>query len=402
MNRLSLVLRYLQHRALATSLTIITFAAGIAVIVALVLINTQVQADFDRNLKGIDLVVSGKGSPLQIILSTMFHIDTPTGNIPIQEAQALEQNPMVAHAIPMALGDNYNGFRIVGTNADYVAHYHGEIAQGRFYTQQMEAVLGSDVAAHYPHAIGDKIIGAHGLVNSDDLHTDFPYTIVGILKPTGSVLDRLVLTPVESVWHVHEHPDADDPEEVAYKHEHPENELTALLIQYRSPLAVAQLPRMINKNSAMQAAVPAFEVARLSGFMGVGADTLRVFGFFLMGLAGASIFAALYQAMDERRYDLALMRSFGASPGKLAGMVLLESLLVASIGVVLGLLVGHGLVELAARWLSAHKHITISGGYVVVEEAYLLAAALVIAALAALIPALRVYRIDIFRTLARG
>ncbi len=402
MSPLTLCFRYLRHRALATWLTIITFAAGIAVIVALLLIDTQMQDEFDRNLKGIDLVVSGKGSPLQIILSTMFHIDTPTGNIPIGEAQALEKNPMVAHAIPMALGDNYNGFRIVGTNADYMAHYHGELAQGRFYTQPMEAVLGSEVAVHYPHAPGDKIIGAHGLVNSDDLHTDFPYTIVGILKPTGSVLDRLVLTPVESVWHVHEHPDADDPEEVAYKREHPENELTALLIQYRSPLAVAQLPRMVNKNSAMQAAVPAFEVARLSGFMGVGADTLSVFGYFLMGLAGAGIFTALYQAMDERRYDLALMRSFGASPGKLARLVLLESLLVAGAGVVLGLLLGHGLVELAAHWLNAHKHIAITGAYGMREELWLVLAALGLAILAALIPAARVYRIDIFRTLANG
>ena len=120
-------------------------------------------------------------------------------------------------AIPLALGDNYNGFRITGTRASYVARYGAVLAQGQMFAAPMEVVLGSDVARAFAVKIGDKIVGAHGLVNSDDLHTDSPYAVVGILQPTGSVLDRLVLTPIESVWHVHEHPDEDDPEEVSYK-----------------------------------------------------------------------------------------------------------------------------------------------------------------------------------------
>lgn len=402
MNNLSLSAAYLRHKLLGTSLSLITFASGIALIVALLLINAQLNNEFTKNLKGIDLVVGSKGSPMQLILSSIFHLDIPTGNIPLEEAEKLEQNPMVKSAIPVALGDNYNGFRIVGTNTDYIRHYEGKFTQGHAYTQQMEAVLGSDVVAKYHNKIGDKIIGAHGLVNSDDLHTDFPYTITGILAPTGTVLDRLVLTPVESVWHVHEHPDADDPEEVAYKKEHPGKEITALLISYKSPLAAATMPREVNKSSSMQSASPAFEVARLTSFMGVGTDTLQSFGWYLIVLAGFGIFATLYTAMNERRYDLALLRSFGAHPSKLFGLVITESLTLAILGAVVGIVFGHIFVEIAAAWLAESKHIHVTGKLFLPEEIWLLAASVVIGVVAAILPAIRVYRIDIFKTLVRG
>jgi putative ABC transport system permease protein len=401
MNSLTLSLRYLRHRALATTLNLITFASGVALIVALLLINAQLQNEFTKNLQGIDLVVGSKGSPMQLILSSVFHLDIPTGNIPLGEADKLSHHPLVKQAIPVALGDNYNGFRIVGTTPDYIAHYHGEFAQGNMFTEQMEAVLGSDVAKKYPLKLGDMVVGAHGLVNSDDLHSDFPYRIVGILKPTYSVLDRLVLTPVESVWHVHEHPDADDPQEVAYKKQHPGKEITALLISYKTPMAAVSLPRMINSTTAMQAASPAFEVARLTSFMGVGTDSLKSFGVFLIALAGFGIFVALYNAMDERRYDLALMRSLGAPPGKLFSLVIGESLVIAGLGTLAGIALGHLCVGLFSLWLAGEKHIAVSGAMFLAQEGWLIVAGLGVGVLAAVIPAIRVYRIDIFQTLVR-
>lgn len=401
MSSFFLSLAYLRHHLLGTFLNIITFASGIAVIVALLLMNSQLNNEFTKNLEGIDLVVGSKGSPMQLILSSVFHLDIPTGNIPLEEAERLEHHPMVKSAIPVALGDNYNGFRIVGTNADFISHYGAEFAQGEVFTQPMQAVLGSEAAAKQHNKLGDQIVGAHGLVNSDDLHSDFPYTVVGILKPTNTVLDRLVLTPVESVWHVHEHPDEDDPDEVAYKKEHPGKEVTALLITYKSPMAAATMPREVNKSTSMQAASPAFEVARLTSFMGMGTDTLKTFGWYLIALAGFGIFVALYNAMDERRYDLALMRSFGASPGKLFGLVLTESLLLAVSGAIFGLLLGHALVEIASVWLAQTKHIHITGKLYLPEESWLLVASAIIGIVAAIIPAIRVYRIDIFKTLVQ-
>ena len=402
MNTFSLSIAYLRHKLLGTFLSLLTFASGIAVIVALLLINAQLNNEFTKNLKGIDLVVGAKGSPMHLILSSVFHLDIPTGNIPLEEAEKLEQHPLVKSAIPVALGDNYNGFRIVGTTPEYATHYDGQLAQGAMFTQQMQAVLGSEVAQTQHNKLGDQIVGAHGLVNSDDLHTDFPYTVVGILKPTNTVLDRLVLTPVESVWHVHEHPDADDPEEVAYKNAHPDKELTALLISYKSPMAAASMPREVNKSSSMQSASPAFEVARLVSFMGVGTDTLKTFGWYMIALAGFGIFVALYNAMNERRYDLALMRSFGASPTKLFGLVITESLILALLGALLGILLGHVLVEIAAAWLAQVKHIHVTGMLFLPEEGWLIVASGIIGVVAAILPAIRIYRIDIFKTLVQG
>ena len=402
MNQFTISFAYMRHKLLGSFLSLLTFASGIAVIVALLLINSQMNNEFTKNLQGIDLVVGAKGSPMQLILSSVFHLDIPTGNIPLEEAQQLEKHPLVKSAIPVALGDNYNGFRIVGTNADYISHYDGQLAEGKVFTQPMEAVLGSDVAAQYHNKPGDQIVGAHGLVNSDDLHSDFPYTVVGVLKSTNTVLDRLVLTPVESVWHVHEHPDADDPEEVEYKKDHPGKELTALLISYKSPMAAATMPREVNKSSSMQSASPAFEVARLTSFMGMGADTLKTFGYYLIALAGFGIFVALYNAMNERRYDLALMRSFGASPITLLSLALTESLVLALLGAAFGIALGHGLVEAAAVWLAQAKHIHVTGALFLPEECWLIAISVIIAMVAALLPALRVYRIDIFKTLVQG
>lgn len=137
MNRWRLSLAYLRYSIWSSLLTVITFASGFAVIVALMLFDAQLEKQFSKNLEGVDLVVSGKGSPLQIILSTVFQLDIPTGNVPLTEAEKLAHHPLVKEAIPMALGDNYNGTRIVGTDAQYIAHFHGEFAQGRAFAKPM-------------------------------------------------------------------------------------------------------------------------------------------------------------------------------------------------------------------------------------------------------------------------
>lgn len=312
MNSFSLSLRYLRHKVSSTLLQIITFAAGVAMIVALLLTNAQLNNEFSKNLQGIDLVVGAKGSPMQLILSSVFHLDIPNGNIPLDEAEKLANNPLIKSTIPVALGDNYNGFRIVGTKPSYIEHYKGTLTEGsRVWQKQMEAVLGAEVAAKGGLKIGDRFSGSHGLTVGGEAHTDFPYTVVGILQPTGSVIDRLVLTGVDSVWHIHdahhhhegedghhdedehdhekhadEHHDEheahhhdDDEHEEHGKHadhdEHEEREITAMLVTYASPMAAATLPRLVNSTSSLQAASPAFEVARLISFMGTGSEALR-------------------------------------------------------------------------------------------------------------------------------
>ncbi|BCS53209.1 ABC transporter permease [Geobacter sp. SVR] len=422
MNNLSLSFAYLRHKTLSTALTIVTFAAGVAMIVVLLLVNAQLQSDFSNNLKGIDLVVGGKGSPMQLILSSVFYLDIPTGNIPLDEAEKLGKHPLISEAIPLSLGDNYRGFRIVGTTPAYPGHYQARLKPGgRYWHKEMEAVLGAEAAARSGLRPGDSFAGSHGLTSGGEVHAEFPYTVTGILEPTGTVVDRLILTGLESVWHIHEHHHHDEDHDEDHDEHHAEEahhhdddhdhhdadehegkrEITSLLVSYNSPLAAAELPRMINGTTSMQAASPAFEVARLTSFMGTGTETLTFFAWFLIALAGLGIFAGLYNAMNERRYDLALMRGFGAKPGKLFALMMTESLAVSLISAAVGLVAGHLLVGGIAAWLEHTKHLHMTGRLFLAEEAWLLPLCLVVGAAAALLPAVQVYRIDIFKTLVQ-
>ena len=407
MNLLRLSLAYIRARALNSALNVLLLALGVATIVVLLLFTQQLAERLERDSKGIDLVVGAKGSPLQLILSSVYHVDIPTGNIPLSDAEKLKANPLIKAAVPLALGDSYEGFRIVGTNHDYVSLYGGRNSEGRLWEKPYEAVVGSEVGQHARLKLGDKIVGSHGIVEAGEKHENSPYTIVGLLAPSGTVLDRLVLTSVESVWEIHgqgPHEEDDDEDNTTStgkpRHLQPQ-ELTALLIQYASPMAAAILPRQVNSQSALQAASPAFESARLLNLVGVGVQAIQAFALILILCAALSVFIALYNALRERSYDLAVMRSLGASRTKLLAAILIEGLILAAGGVVLGLALGHVLTEVLGAWLQASQRVHVTGWTLVPGELALVAAALAVGVISALLPAVMAYRTDIAGVLAR-
>ncbi|OWW18880.1 ABC transporter permease [Noviherbaspirillum denitrificans] len=398
-NAFTLALKSLRHKPLSTAVNLVLMAVGVAMMSFVLSASQQLEERALRDANGIDLVVGAKGSPLQLILSSIYHIDIPTGNIPLATAADLQKNRMVKKVIPLALGDSFKGFRIVGTTSDYIAHYSGEIAQGKMFDAPMQAVLGAQAAANTGLTPGGRFIGSHGIAGGGDGHGDAPFTVTGVLKPTGSVLDRLVLTPVESVWHMHEgHGASHDEEEKDGMDE--ERELTALLVQYASPLAAAMLPRAVNSQPGLQAAQPAFESAKLFRMLGVGVDVLRGIAGIMLLSAALSMFVALYSALEERKTDLAILRTLGAPPRKLLSLLLVEGLLLASAGAALGWLAGHAALEILGRTMSDGQNLTLDGWHVAQAEAWLVPVALAIGFTAALLPALRAYRTDIATTLS--
>jgi len=340
---------YLADRKLLTALHVVMLALGVGTLVFLILFTTQTEDRLTRDAKPVDLVVGAKGSPLQLILSAVFHADVPNGNIALAEAEKIARHPMVASSTPLALGDSYRGYRIVGTDATYPALYDAKLAKGAMFAGEMQAVLGSEVARRQSLDIGAKLVGSHGLASSGPAHDDHPYQVVGILAPTGTVLDRVVLTAVESVWHVHAHGGAGAPP--AMPGAGPE--ITALLIRYRTPLAAAILPRMVNASTSLQAASPAYESARLMHIAGTGIEAMRWFAVVLMVGAAVSIFVALTSALQERRYDLALLRVLGARPASLALLAMAEGVTLLVAGVILGFVMGHVAVEVLGLKLEA-------------------------------------------------
>jgi putative ABC transport system permease protein len=401
MNLVTLSASYLRARPLNTALSVLLLALGVATIVLLLLVVGQAEERMHRDARGVDLVVGAKGSPMQLMLSGIYHLDAPTGNIPLSAVALLSKNRMVKRAMPLALGDSWKGNRIVGAGKEYADHYGAELREGRFYQKPMEAVLGAEVAARTNTRVGATFKGAHGMSSEPGEEHEGAYTVVGVLARTGSVIDRLVLTPIESVWQVHEEHQGpqDDADRKALMEA---REVTVVLVQYASPLAAAMLPRQINSQSELQAASPAYETARLFSIVGVGIDALRGFAAVLILAAGLSVFIALYSALEERRYELAVMRTLGASPGKLFGLLIGEAVVLSLLGVVLGLVLGHALASILGAWLERQQHYPVTGLEWRPEELWVAGIALTVGVVAAIVPAWRAYRTDVSRTLARG
>jgi putative ABC transport system permease protein len=397
MKTLQLAWTYLWSRPLGAALNLLLLSLGLASITFLLLVSHQLNKAFERDLQGIDLVVGAKGSPMQLILSGVFHIDVPPGNVPLKAVQALSQHPMVAGVIPISLGDSFQGFRIVGTSHDYITHYQAVLVQGQLWTQPMQVVLGATAARKLGLALGNTFIGTHGLAAGGHAHGDSTYTVVGVLAASGSVLDRLILTDTASVWKVHEDYTAVDDEDRQIMMQ--ERELTMALVRYKSPLAAVSLPRYVNTSTEMQAAAPALEISRLLSLLGLGTDVLRAFAGVLLLTAGLSVFIALWSAVRERRADLALLRMLGAPPRKVASLLLLEALWLGVLAAILGVLAGQSMAA-GLAWLLQLDNSLLIGGMVWPPELLgVPAVALAVSLVAAILPALGAYRVSVLELL---
>ena len=423
--------RTLRSRPLPALLTVLLLALGIATVIVVLLFQRALEDRLGRDARGIDLVVGAKGSGLQLVLSAVFHADVPTGNVRLPELRDVARHPMVAGVIPLSLGDAYRGFRIVGTTHAYVGHYGGAIAQGRLWERSMEAVLGARAARETGLRVGGTFIGAHGLGGDAVLlHGEHPYRVVGVLRETGTVLDRLIVVDSATVWAVHavhaaptaapsgtgttrstgsgtaggtgttRSTDSGGASGAHSALPAGDGEITALLVKYRSPLAALTLPRAINAETALQAASPALETARLFLLMGTGLDVFRAFAAVLVAASALSLFIALWHAMHEQRYDLAVMRTLGATRGRILRFVLVQGTVLGATGAVLGVGLGHAVAWLAAEWLERARSVSVGALGWAPEEGLVVAGAVSIAVAASAVPAVRAYRLDVVAVLA--
>lgn len=458
MNLLSLSWKNLRFKPLNTSLSILLFALGVGLISLLFLLEKQLQDNFEKNLAGIDLVVGAKGSPLQLILSSMYHIDAPTGNMSIKEARPFlnPKHPLIETSVPLAMGDSYKGFRIVGSTQNLVDLYEGQLAEGTLWAKDFEVTLGATAAKDLGLKMGDRFQSSHGFDDNEDLaHTDADaFKVAGILAPTGAVIDQLIITTPQSYWHVHDHGGSSavaetEEEEEEHEHDHAEGEnhdhdheedhdheghdhdhdheghdhgahehdappkplieeaddkaITSILIKFKGRnFQALNMGRNINENTDLQAATPAIEINRVFAQMDQGERVLRILGVVIVIVSALSIFISLYSSLKERQYELALMRVMGARPGKLFLLIVLEGLLLAGIGYGLGILMSHLSMEMIANFMKDSYRYSFSGWEFLEQEYFLLLGALIIGFLAALLPAIRASKTPIAETLTRG
>ena len=200
-------------------LSLLLLVLSVSLVTFILQLSQQLNGQMDKNIAPVDMVVGAKGSPLQLVLSSVLHIDAPTGNIPLKEAEPLMKHPFVKTAIPVSYGDNYKGYRLLGTDPSYFDAYGGTLAEGRLFKESFEVVAGHQVATKLGLQLGDKFVGAHGLAaESIDIHDDKPYTVVGILNPSSTVLDQLLISNLASVWEAHDHGHEDHGDEAAHDH----------------------------------------------------------------------------------------------------------------------------------------------------------------------------------------
>jgi putative ABC transport system permease protein len=405
MNLLKISLANLKEKKLNSFLSALLLTLGIGMISLLLLLNKQLDEQFRRNIRGIDMVVGAKGSPLQLILSGIYQIDAPTGNIPLEEVQQLKRNPFVKTVIPLSMGDNYNGFRIVGTNSQYADHFQATVTAGKLFEESMEVTVGSKVAAALGLKPGDTFASSHGLDSEGDIHGDRKYKVSGIFDATGSVIDQLILTSLSSVWDVHAHEEAAEHEEEDHAHEEaaePQEakQITSALIKFRSPMGLLTLPRQINENTSMQAALPSIEINRLFSLLGVGIETLRGLAMIIIAIAGISVFISLYNSLKERKYEMALMLSMGATRTKLFFMLLMEGLMLALLGYFSGILLSRAGLYWFSKAAEQDFHYSLREFSLLPQEIYLFVAAIALGLIAAALPSVGIYNLNISRTLA--
>jgi putative ABC transport system permease protein len=447
MNFIKLAWKNLTARPLSMVLTLVLFALGVGLTSLLLLVNQQLTDKFEKNLAGVNVVMGAKGSPLQMILCNMYHVDAPTGNISLKTAKPFlnPRHPFFKQSVPLSLGDSYKGYRIVGTIKDFTKLYSGEISEGKLWDAPLETTLGATVAQKTGLKLGDTFASNHGLNTEGDEHDHAKFKVVGIFKPSNTVLDQLVVTATQSIWVVHEH--AEEMATEKEKHDEKEHDehnekqenippsvhsykdgetghldisqddrialisetdttkqITSVLLQFKNNKSVQALnfQRNINQNTDMQAATPAIELNRLFEMMGVGEKALRSLAFLIVFVSGLSIFIALFNSLKERQYELALMRVMGAGRYTLFILIIAEGLLLSFLGFLAGILLSHTAMQLLARYMSDAYRYSFTGWTWLSEEWWLLVGALAIGFVAAIVPAFNAYRTDISKTLSKS
>lgn len=406
MSVFSLVLKNIAQRKFSVFLTSLSVALGVALIAATLDIKRQVEEKFSQTSVGYELIVGAKGSPLQLVLNAVYHIGNPTGNLPYGVYEMYRKNPLVSYAIPMGLGDNYKGYRIVGattelfTKFNYAKDKRYELDEGRLFRDDelYAAVIGNDVAEKTGLKLGDKFVATHGLQEaSGDVgkrHEGDQFTVVGILKKTGAPSDKAIYASLPTVWaihdeeregdyeetrrqaveraygkpendaiqlsvkerdherHAHQHshdaPSAESDERAEHHHDEPkaaptQGDVTVILLKAKAPIFALQLYDKINREPYAQAAFAVNEIKNLFNIVGNVDWAFLLITALVVVVALIGVMVALYNSLAERRREIAILRSLGAHRSKIFGIIALEAALTSLFGALLGLVLSKAL-----------------------------------------------------------
>ena len=397
---------YLWNRKLTTALTVVSVALGVSLISAVLTLRDETQRRFEEEGQAFDIVVGAKGNPLQLVLSTVYFLDAPTGNIDLEIFETLKGHEDVVAAFPIGMGDSYGGYRIIGTTRDLMDFSYGErapyaLSGGRYFEAPFEAVVGANVAQDTGLKLGDTFVGTHGFISaaSAEVHENFPYTVVGILERSGSPNDRSIFCDLHSVWSAHAHGNEEEHGEEG--HHHHGEEITAALIKLASPALRFEFKDRVNRTSNAMAAVPIQEIQKLyEQILGTAKLVLLAIGYLVVAISALSILIGLYMAILQRKRDLAIMRALGATRGEIFGAVIIEAFWVSLLGIVLGWFLGASVCAVLNSYLVVQIGFHVPPVRLSADLVAAYSAVLLMGLLAGILPAWQAYRTNVARDLA--
>jgi len=408
---LALAIRSAWNRKLTLGLTLMSIALSVALLVGVERVRQDAQDSFEQSVSGTDLVIGARTSPVQLMLYAVFHLGDATNNIHWQTYQDIAANPAVAWAIPVSMGDSHHGFPVVGTTQDYFEHFHYGEAQaltfsgGKPFAGLFDAVIGAEVADHLGYHVGDKITLSHGMGDIGlSEHADKPFSVSGILARTGTPVDRTVYVGLPAIEAIHldwqggaKIPGFNIPAEYASKFDLTPKEVTAILVGLKSRAGVFKMQRTVNEYRAepLLAVLPGVALDQLWQVVGVAERALLAVSGMVVVVGLCGLVAVILASLNERRRELAILRSVGARPLDVFLLLSAEGLFITLSGTLLGMLLLTALSAMFAPLIQSHYGLMIAPKFVSIDELGLLASVMGVSLLASLAPGYGAYKLSL-------
>lgn len=404
---LNLALKSLKNRSLASILTVISIALSVTLLLSVERAKRAAEDGFTQTISQTDLIVGARSGPTQLILYTVFNMGNATHNISYQTYQDIKKNPAIDWTIPYSLGDGHRGFRVVGTTNDFFEHYRFrgdgkiELQEGKTLDGLWDVVIGADVARKLGYKLGQKIIVAHGVTHGEGIqkHDDKPFTVVGIMKPTGTALDQSLYVSLEGIEAMHidwKDGAAPTPEtaisaDKIKKEDIKIDQITAFFLRTKSRIDTLRLQREINnyKEEPLLAIIPGVTLSELWHSLSYVEQVLKAISWMVVAVGFMAMLIALTTSLNERRREMAILRALGASTTKILALLVFESTLLTLAGIVLGTAIAMIGTAILRPWLEVEFGFYLEGGALGTTEIVYLMATLVGGILIGLIPAYR-------------
>jgi putative ABC transport system permease protein len=407
----SLAWKSLLNRRFTALLTVISIALSVALLVGVERLRTEARESFSNTLSGTDLIVGARSGPVQLLLYAVFRIGDATNNISWESYQDIAAHPKVAWTVPIALGDSHRGFRVLGTTPAYFEHYRYarnrelEITEGQEFADLYDAVLGAEVAEDLGYSIGDSIIVAHGASDvSFARHDDKPFQVVGVLARTGTPVDRTVHVSLEAIEAIHVDwqsgapiPGVSISAEQARAMDLTPKAITAALVGLKSKIATFQMQRFVNDypEEPLSAILPGVALSQLWNLIGIAENALLIVSAFVVVVGLFGMLTALLTSLNERRREMAILRSVGARPGHVFALIMGEALVLTLLGVLFGLSLLYLLLIVGQPIIESRFGLFIEIGGLSTHEWILLGAVVAAGFLVGSIPSYRAYRLSL-------